>query len=340
LILLLLLMGCTLEEGKPWGYWMPKLWVSWQADPNRWVDNRLKTANGYLLSQAVFSFTATQISLFYTDINLNQKAFDPSSPPPGCSLCHNDHCHCGDRLVPYSELAGNGNASGANELSVDINQSFSFLLSPTALLPLDQTQIDQYQRPFQPSFQQAVNEMESHQPILSYDAQCDAQSCSLDRTKLTAVKLKISSMTLSALAYLQSDGSALLPINDSHHIKASDMGPLNEMTSADMGPLNEMTSADMGQSMMSSNKALSITLPLTLELTIPINQEIDEGKNYALPISVLWELNAKIVDIFDWQLIQIGLSDEARNQLSAQLIEQLILKTQIDVIFKSNLKSP
>ncbi|MEW5848920.1 MAG: hypothetical protein AB2A00_08900 [Myxococcota bacterium] len=38
--------------------------------------------------------------------------FDPANPPPGCTLCHGGHCHCGDRLVPYEELAGGGGTAG------------------------------------------------------------------------------------------------------------------------------------------------------------------------------------------------------------------------------------
>jgi hypothetical protein len=37
--------------------------------------------------------------------------FDPSHPPPGCTLCHGGHCHCDGQLVSYEELAGGGSTT-------------------------------------------------------------------------------------------------------------------------------------------------------------------------------------------------------------------------------------
>ncbi len=282
LLSVMMLSACAGEVGKPWGYWMPKLWLSWANDDGRWVDEQLKTANGYLLTQPMITFKATQISLFYSDINTSSKGFDPSSPPAGCTLCHNDHCHCGDRLVPYSELAGSASANTSNELYQSIDQSFSFLISNQGLTRIDQDQ---------------EGESLNLKPLLLYDAHCDQERCALDRSRVTAIQLKISSFQISAIVEKQ--------INQQREYV--------------------------------DTQAISIELPIDLTFSMPIDEVIDEDAYFQLPISVIWQLNAKIVDIFEWEAIKQGLSNEEKQILIESFKEQLILKTKTDIILKTHL---
>lgn len=114
--------GCTLLAGQPWGEADIDLQVMFDVDASRLDDDgRLKTAQDYGLELTRLEVGLTTLRLLSTSAEASSTSaggtFDPSSPPPGYSLCHNGHCHADDgSLVDYedieAELAGGGASSG------------------------------------------------------------------------------------------------------------------------------------------------------------------------------------------------------------------------------------
>jgi hypothetical protein len=78
----------------------------------------------------------------------SQGTFDPSSPPPGYTLCHGGHCHAEDgRLVPYAEveaeLAG-GAASFASVFTASVGAGADLLAAaPLPLAGLEPAELPQ-----------------------------------------------------------------------------------------------------------------------------------------------------------------------------------------------------
>ena len=86
-------VGCTFEPGQPWGYLEADLYVDPVADSG--------------------DFTITHQRVFLEEMHLRAPAqsaggitdFDPSDPPPGFTLCHQNHCHHEDGYtVSYDDL--------------------------------------------------------------------------------------------------------------------------------------------------------------------------------------------------------------------------------------------
>ncbi len=107
------LAGCGLDEGRPWGEVTLKLEAAFEPGASRVEAGRLKTALDYRV--AISSIDVEVASVAMTALVDGAAAFDPGNPPDGYSLCHNGHCHSADgRLVDYediaAELAGAGDA--------------------------------------------------------------------------------------------------------------------------------------------------------------------------------------------------------------------------------------
>ena len=120
--LLLPSLGACLDDGQPWGSLEASMEASFAPSDGRLDDQgRLKTSQSYVvaLDEVKVAFDAFSLVLAAGGAN----AFDPSSPPPGYSLCHNGHCHADSgELVDYEtialELAG---GSGGGRFSVGLD---------------------------------------------------------------------------------------------------------------------------------------------------------------------------------------------------------------------------
>lgn len=114
--------SCTLWDGRGWGEADAALRVRFAPDDTRLTeDGWLITSRDYGLAFETFSVAVEAVELSIADVDeAGELSFDPATPPPGYSLCHNGHCHsdAGD-LVDYAdieaELAG-GVAPGATSV--------------------------------------------------------------------------------------------------------------------------------------------------------------------------------------------------------------------------------
>jgi hypothetical protein len=271
---LLSCISCTFEDGKPWGYWQPNLWMVWtygdRIDPQT---QRFNTAKSYALEDLKFSFQVDQIKLYTAAIDQGGgNAFDPSKPPAGCTLCHNDHCHCGNELVPYAQLAAQSNQSASAEQQIPIAQNISFDIQPM------QTQM-----------------------IQSFISDCEASTCALDRTRVTSIAVGVSHLQISAKVY------DLIP--------------------------------NAQRSIPNEGEIFSLDLPIALQLGLPLDEVLDEGKAYDLPLQLIWQIPPSLFDLIDWQQIKAGLSDEDQQAFLEELQAQLLLKSKINLIKAQNIQT-
>ena len=130
--------GCTFTPGDPHGevsvsYIDVMFDIEDRLEPG--TQERLRVGNDYVLELESFDLTLGEIVVEASaEAGAENTGFDPSSPPPGFSLCHNGHCHADDgRLVPYEEIArelaqGSG-AAGTERLLQEVNRIVS--LTPT-----------------------------------------------------------------------------------------------------------------------------------------------------------------------------------------------------------------
>jgi hypothetical protein len=267
-------ISCTFEDGKPWGYWQPNLWMVWsygdRIDPQT---QRFNTAKSYALDDLKFSFQVDQIKLYTAAIDQGgANGFDPSKPPAGCTLCHNDHCHCGNELVPYAQLAAQSNQTSSSEQQIPIAQNISFDIQPM------QTQI-----------------------IKSFISDCDPSTCALDRTRVTSIAVSISHLKISAKAY------DLIP--------------------------------NAQRSIPNEGEIFSLDFPISLQLGLPLDEVLDEGKAYDLPLQLIWQMPPSLFDLIDWQQMKAGLSDEDQQAFLEELQAHLLLKSKIHVIKAKNIQT-
>lgn len=98
---------CSFQPGEPWAE--IDAGVSARFVPEMHAGRidalgRLVTANGYALSFDTFALELGALVLLHSGPSAVTD-FDPSSPPPGYSLCHNGHCHSdAGELVDYEEI--------------------------------------------------------------------------------------------------------------------------------------------------------------------------------------------------------------------------------------------
>ena len=107
-LLALCALGCTFEDGQPWGTAEIELEVTFAPSDGRLDDaGRLKTSNGLAVQVDALALTVDAVLLGAAGAAAVD--FDPSAPPAGYSLCHGGHCHHeSGALVPYEEIAAGG----------------------------------------------------------------------------------------------------------------------------------------------------------------------------------------------------------------------------------------
>lgn len=130
LISLLVALGmgaCTFEDGQPWGAVEMSLETDFD-DAGRVQDGGLKTSKDYRVELDSLQIGLVS-AIVRTASDSAELSFDPASPPPGYSLCHNGHCHYVDgSLVDYADIeaelagasAGGESLLQAIESKVDI----------------------------------------------------------------------------------------------------------------------------------------------------------------------------------------------------------------------------
>lgn len=100
----LLALGCTFEDGQPWGVAEVSLEARFAPSEGRLEDGRLKTSHGLTIELDEVGAAFGVVVL--TGAAGAATAFDPADPPPGYSLCHNGHCHHeSGALVEYEDIA-------------------------------------------------------------------------------------------------------------------------------------------------------------------------------------------------------------------------------------------
>jgi hypothetical protein len=131
------LSGCAFGEGEVWAE--ARVALSARVDPAERLD-----AEGQWRTAESFGLRLDSISISVRRVELDREAdatpagFDPASPPPGFSLCHNGHCHADDgRLVPYAEVAaGSGAEAAPPALSVEAEPGWIALDAAARPVPL------------------------------------------------------------------------------------------------------------------------------------------------------------------------------------------------------------
>lgn len=87
--------GCAFDDGEPWGALSVELTAS--------APLAFRTAQGVSVELDDVELTVDAVEIYPGDAAAED--FDPANPPEDCTLCHGGHCHCGDALVTYAELA-------------------------------------------------------------------------------------------------------------------------------------------------------------------------------------------------------------------------------------------
>ena len=89
LLLVVGLTACALEDGKPWTTVEITANLTWDQSARIQEDGRFLTSKNYLISFEELKFVF--LELLVTSSTVETLSFDPGSPPPGYSLCHQGH---------------------------------------------------------------------------------------------------------------------------------------------------------------------------------------------------------------------------------------------------------
>lgn len=174
LALIVVVFGCTFEDGKGFATLDASLSASWETPADRDV------GDGWVALNNSYEVRLEEVRLVTSDLSLRGSmssesgsgessggTFDPANPPAGYTLCHNGHCHADDgSLVSnediQSELNGGGSTSG---------------LSTIASLPVGEIDL-----------------------IAGFDSALDCESsCELPQSSVSEVALELLTLTLTGV---------------------------------------------------------------------------------------------------------------------------------------------
>lgn len=101
----LLVVGCTFEDGQPWGLAEVSLEARFAPPADRLDGARLQTSGGVAVEVEALSAAFSAVVL--TGAPEGVASFDPANPPPGYSMCHGGHCHHDEsgNLVDVEDIA-------------------------------------------------------------------------------------------------------------------------------------------------------------------------------------------------------------------------------------------
>jgi hypothetical protein len=126
------IVGCGLDNGRPFLALDPQITAQFEADPARGVEP------GWQKLASEYEVQVTRVKLALRQIELvgptkAAASFDPAKPPPGFSLCHGGHCHADDgRLVAYEDVIAEATGTMSLPLLV-LGPATLDLLAPTAV---------------------------------------------------------------------------------------------------------------------------------------------------------------------------------------------------------------
>ena len=132
-----LLSGCAFDAGDSFAVLEPSVEAAYSPLPRRDAgDGYQALASDFQLRMDTGTVSLGTIDLLASASGGGSTTFDPSSPPPGYSLCHNGHCHSDDgALVDYedieAELAGGGGSGTVTVANLPVDAELD-LLAPAA----------------------------------------------------------------------------------------------------------------------------------------------------------------------------------------------------------------
>jgi hypothetical protein len=113
------LAGCALGPGDPFAVVEPTFVSGLE------VPNGRDAGDGWQRLNTDYQATFTRLDLTLTNLTLQDLGssgpitFDPASPPPGYTICHNGHCDREDgALVPYEDMQAELNQGGGGPRTV------------------------------------------------------------------------------------------------------------------------------------------------------------------------------------------------------------------------------
>jgi hypothetical protein len=114
--------GCAFGDGDPFGELEATLHAGYELLPERdRGDDWQKLDNDFEARITGIELEVITIDLQDTGGAAITGGFDPASPPPGYSLCHNGHCHRDDgALVPYEDIAADGGSAASTVAALPV----------------------------------------------------------------------------------------------------------------------------------------------------------------------------------------------------------------------------
>ena len=131
-LLLLFFGGCIFTPGQPWGVAQVSLDALFAPDDTRLVDGRLITAKDYAV--ALDDVRVTFGELFLVQSSEGALSFDPATPPPGFTQCHNGECQRDNReIVSNAEVEAELSGGAVRGVPVDLDFTAALTDAPVLL---------------------------------------------------------------------------------------------------------------------------------------------------------------------------------------------------------------
>jgi hypothetical protein len=120
LLPLFLLSGCAWDSGEGFAVLEPSVRAAYTSEPSRAVgDGYQRLSSDFQVRLTTAAMRLERIELTASSGGGGGGSFDPASPPPGYSLCHNGHCHRDDgALIDYEDVAAELGGGGTSTQTV------------------------------------------------------------------------------------------------------------------------------------------------------------------------------------------------------------------------------